>query len=328
MEAPPSHSEDPFVRTRSTLAALSLIVVSGFVLAGCSGGSGDPTPTASDPASADLCTATAPAGEASDAVKVEGTVGEPSTAEFTAPLEVGDALERSLVSEGDGDAIAAGDWVSFAFSVFSGETGEKLADLGYGDSPLLPQQISAESVLGNVIGCATAGSRFVAAFPPSGENAAEIYVFDVLDIVPTAAWGEPQEPEAGFPTVTLADDGQPSVEIPAGDPPTDVQIEVLKKGDGPTIAAGDTTLLQYYGVDWETGESFDSSWSKGAPYSNQGNQYVPGFQQALEGQTVGSQVLVVIPPAEGYGEAGTSDHELAGKTLVFVIDILATQHGQ
>jgi len=37
-------------------------------------------------------------------------------------------------------------------------------------------------------------------------------------------------------------------------------------------------------------------------------------------------VLVVIPPAAAYGEEGTSDHELAGKTLVFVIDILATIH--
>ena len=52
---------------------------------------------------------------------------------------------------------------------------------------------------------------------------------------------------------------------------------------------------------------------------------MPGFVQALAGQKVGSQVLVVIPPALGYGEDAKA-HELGGKTLVFVIDILATMH--
>jgi peptidylprolyl isomerase len=52
---------------------------------------------------------------------------------------------------------------------------------------------------------------------------------------------------------------------------------------------------------------------------------VAGFQQALEGQTVGSQVLVVIPPAAGYGEGEINDQDLTGETLVFVIDILGVQ---
>ena len=100
---------------------------------------------------------------------------------------------------------------------------------------------------------------------------------------------------------------------------------MLKAGDGRPVSAGDTTLLQYTGVNWDTGEVFDSSWKNGAPISIDGNTYVEGFIQALEGQKVGSQVLVVIPPALGYGEAGSSEHELAGQTLVFVIDILANQ---
>jgi peptidylprolyl isomerase len=53
---------------------------------------------------------------------------------------------------------------------------------------------------------------------------------------------------------------------------------------------------------------------------------VAGFGQALVGQTVGSQVLVVIPPALGYGPSGgTPDGSIgATDTIVFVIDILAT----
>ena len=48
---------------------------------------------------------------------------------------------------------------------------------------------------------------------------------------------------------------------------------------------------------------------------------VPGFAEALEGQTVGSQVLVVIPPELAYGEEGAGSIP-ANATLVFVIDIL------
>jgi peptidylprolyl isomerase len=50
---------------------------------------------------------------------------------------------------------------------------------------------------------------------------------------------------------------------------------------------------------------------------------VPGFAKALEGATVGSQVIAILPPSEGYGKAGNSSAGISGTdTLVFVIDIL------
>ena len=84
--------------------------------------------------------------------------------------------------------------------------------------------------------------------------------------------------------------------------------------------------MQYTGVKWSDGSVFDSSWENGAPASFQTTGVVDGFRQALEGQTVGSQVLVVIPPALGYGEGEINDDDLVGETLVFVVDILGTQH--
>ena len=51
---------------------------------------------------------------------------------------------------------------------------------------------------------------------------------------------------------------------------------------------------------------------------------IPGFKAAIVGQTVGSQVIVTIPPAEGYGAAGVPAAGIgATDTLVFVVDILA-----
>ena len=88
------------------------------------------------------------------------------------------------------------------------------------------------------------------------------------------------------------------------------------------VADGDDVTVNYQGLNWDTKEIFDDSWAKGSPANFNTAQVVPGFSQALVGQSVGSQVLVVIPPALGYGEAGSSGNALAGQTLVFVIDIL------
>lgn len=313
------------MRTRS-LIALSTITAATLLLAGCAGtdgatgeGNGD------DEVAADLCSAAVASGEAAESVEVDGEFGTASTAKFELGQQIAEA-ERSVLSEGNGDEIADGDYVSYGLSAFDGDSGERLGDAGYAEGELLPAQLTADAPLGQLIGCASVGSRLSIVFPTTEEAAAQFYVLDVLDVVPTAAWGEDQEPVDGMPTVALGEDGAPSIEIPEGDAPTELQISVLKEGDGIAVEDGDTTLLQYYGVDWETGESFDSSWANGAPISIDGNTYVEGFIQALAGQKVGSQVLVVIPPALGYGEEGTSDHELAGKTLVFVIDILATMH--
>ncbi|MEE2814539.1 MAG: FKBP-type peptidyl-prolyl cis-trans isomerase, partial [Actinomycetota bacterium] len=70
-------------------------------------------------------------------------------------------------------------------------------------------------------------------------------------------------------------------------------------------------------------EEFDSSWSRDAtPSQFPTSGVVAGFRKALEGQNVGSQVIVEIPPADGYGAVEGS--ELKDETLVFVIDILGT----
>ncbi|RZI86892.1 MAG: FKBP-type peptidyl-prolyl cis-trans isomerase, partial [Microbacterium sp.] len=96
-------------------------------------------------------------------------------------------------------------------------------------------------------------------------------------------------------------------------------------GDGYEVQAGDYVLMQYSGVRWSNGEVFDQTWGK-SPYTDATTKFVPGFQKALEGHKVGSQVLVVIPPVDGYGEGEINETDLKGETLVFVVDILGAQH--
>ncbi|MDN3497499.1 FKBP-type peptidyl-prolyl cis-trans isomerase [Planococcus sp. APC 4015] len=311
------------------LVALSVTALTALALAGCSG-SGTPDSSATPSPTAAACAFEAPAGTSSDAIEVSGS-GADAVITVPADLEFA-ALERSVVTEGDGPELAVGDLVSVSYQIVDGVTGAAIEDSvssPVGDGGTIPMLLDPESmsIFVAALECAPLGSQTVLAIPGSllGEGASSMVVLaEATEEIPTTATGEAQDAVDGMPEVTLADDGKPSVTIPSGDAPTDVEISLLKKGDGPTVASGDTVVVQYEGVKWSDGSTFDGSWDRGTPTQFATTGVVPGFQQALEGQQVGSQVLVVIPPAFGYGTQ--EGHELQDETLVFVIDILAVQH--
>src|SRR5699024_8297168 len=115
------------------------------------------------------------------------------------------------------------------------------------------------------------------------------------------ATGKPQDVSGELPKVTLNDEGKPSVTIPDRKPSGDFAMEVLKKGDGATVKDGDSVTVQYQGTNWRTGKVFDESWGD-APAQFGTDQVISGFTKALVGQKVGSQVVAVIPPKDGYGK--------------------------
>ncbi len=58
------------------------------------------------------------------------------------------------------------------------------------------------------------------------------------------------------------------------------------------------------------------------------SQVVTGFGKALVGQPVGSKLIVIIPPADGYGSSGNSSIGVSGTDdMVFVIDIISRTAG-
>jgi len=184
------------------------------------------------------------------------------------------------------------------------------------------RSLSLLAVPALVLALASCASDDTAGAP--AESSAPAASSSATSDVPQRATGADQEPVEGFPAVELDADGRPTVTIPDAEPPTETQVEVLKKGDGAVVADGDTVTVQYQGVNWTTGEVFDESWSRGAPATFATTQVITGFSQGMVGQTVGSQTVVVIPPADGYGEAGAPQAGIGGTdTLVFVIDILA-----
>ena len=140
------------------------------------------------------------------------------------------------------------------------------------------------------------------------------------------ATGDAVAPVDGQPTVTLAADGKPTITIPSGvAAPTSLVVQPLIKGTGPVVTAGQTISVHYTGVIYDGGKQFDSSWDRGQPadFVIGKGQVIPGWDEGLVGQTVGSQVLLVVPPDKGYGAQGQSSAGIKGTdTLVFVVDIL------
>ncbi|MEA9985707.1 MULTISPECIES: FKBP-type peptidyl-prolyl cis-trans isomerase [Subtercola] len=333
------------------IALFAAAAAVALALAGCSGSSASPT------ASAVPCTPTA-AGANSAAVQVTGALDALPTTTFTAPMTT-TATERTVNFVGTGTEVAVGSIATVDFTLYNGTSGAQLFTTT--DAEIGAQAVTVDATqflpgIVKAVSCATVGSRIVAVVPPSdawgtngnttlGVAASDtvVFVIDVKDDqpapvstatsspsatldpnMPTKATGVDQPAPAGFPTVALAADGTPTVTIPSTPQPTALQIGLLKKGDGKTVADGDSVTVQYQGVIWSTGKVFDESWGK-SPATFGTGQVIKGFSAALVGSTVGSQVIVVIPPDQGYGSAGNSSAGISGTDdLVFVVDILAT----
>ena len=114
---------------------------------------------------------------------------------------------------------------------------------------------------------------------------------------------------------------KPEIDFPGGEPPADLESKDLTIGDGAQATPGAQVRVHYVGVDFETGDEFDSSWDRGEPITFGLRGLIQGWQDGIPGMKVGGRRQLICPPATAYGAAGGS-HRLSGRTLIFVIDLL------
>ncbi len=117
---------------------------------------------------------------------------------------------------------------------------------------------------------------------------------------------------------------KPEITVPAGPAPSELVIEDLVVGDGPAAVPGAVVTVHYVGVDYDTGAEFDSSWNRGQTIEFPLDGLIQGWQDGIPGMKVGGRRQLVVPPLQAYGPAG-SGHQLSGRTLVFVIDLVGTR---
>jgi FKBP-type peptidyl-prolyl cis-trans isomerase len=187
------------------------------------------------------------------------------------------------------------------------------------------------------------GSRVLAVLPPAeafgsggdpgigvGPTDTVVFVVDMLASVGNTAGASGKWLSNGggaLPTVTAGKPGKgPKITIPKTAAPKTLRVKTLIKGCGAKVKKGEYIVVQYTGVNWRTKKTFDSSWSLRQPFGTEigVGQVIKGWDKGLVGQTVGSRVLLVIPPADGYGPVGAPSAGIKGTdTIVFAVDILA-----
>ena len=309
---------------RRVVALFVISLFAGLALAACSS-SAPPSPNAS--------------------VTAKGSFGSSPSVTIPKQTPTGTLAVKILI-QGNGPTITKSDLFlsNFTIYVWSGKT-NKLLDSTYSSSP----QVLPASLLPGIQNAVTGkkvGSRVLVVVPPkegygtSGNSQLGVtgsdtlvFVMDLIQKYPSgtvSASGTKVSSGGGdLPTVSAAQGSAPKVTIPKGvTPPTALVSKTLIKGSGPVVTKGEFVVAQYTGVNWRTGSVFDSSWQRSLPYSFKigatPSQVIPGWDQGLVGQTVGSRVLLVVPPKEAYGSAGQSQAGIKGTdTLVFVVDIIS-----
>jgi FKBP-type peptidyl-prolyl cis-trans isomerase len=271
---------------------------------------------------------------------VSGDAGKKPTiaaGEGTPPTD----LKVSVLTPGTGNVVAKGDhlFVNYLGQLWSGKVFDNSFDRGQafdfdaGTGGVIPGW--DEGLVGQKV-----GSRVLLVIPPAkgyGDQGAGsdippkstlVFVVDVLgsfNATSSAIGTAVSLDDPALPKVTAEAGKKPAITMPSSAAPADLVVKTLIQGDGPAVEKGKTLVAQYVGVVWASGKQFDSSWDRGAAanFPIGVGKVIPGWDEGLVGQKVGSRVLLSIPPAKGYGSNGNTRAGIGGTdTLVFVVDIL------
>jgi peptidylprolyl isomerase len=313
---------------RRTAAALSFPLLAIMLLAGC-GSSSSSTP---------------PVSNANGSVAVSGTFGAAPAVQIPA-AQASSKLAIKTVIKGTGPVLGQTDSFvgNYAVYIWRGKT-HKLALSTFSNGS--PQVLAANVGLTGLKQALTGqrmGSRVLAVLPPQDAYGSAgnsqigvkptdtiVFVVDLIKAFSSTASASGKHVSNGggaLPTVTANPGSAPVVKIPSKQPPTKLIVKTLIKGSGPPTVKGQTVVTQYVGVNWRTGKAFDSSWSRKAPFGFTLDatpaQIIPAWDKGLVGVPVGSRVMLIVPPADGYGKTGNSQAGIKPTdTLVFVVDII------
>ncbi len=129
---------------------------------------------------------------------------------------------------------------------------------------------------------------------------------------------------AALDDIKVAGGDSPKLTVAKDFTTSSTETRVVTKGDGDTVAEGDSVKVNYVAVNGRTGKQFDNSFTSKSPLTMtlSDESVLPGFLKGLTGQKIGSRVLVAIPPKDGFGQAQDQLGIKAEDTMVFLFDIV------
>jgi peptidylprolyl isomerase len=115
----------------------------------------------------------------------------------------------------------------------------------------------------------------------------------------------------------------PTVVVPKGAPPTQLESADLIVGTGPTAEAGDSVTVQYVLATYSAGKVIQSSWtSQPFQFTLGQGQVIKGWDMGVVGMQAGGRRELIIPPSLGYGNQSPDTGIAPNDTLVFMVDLL------
>lgn len=275
-------------------------------------------------------------GSAVSLLNAESDLTESPSLDFPFPLKSPNT-EMKYVQKGDGQQVQENQTIRTRLSLYSGRSGELLYDGNHTDIEKSPLYLLVnegtlkgsqfESILEPIL-CSTFGSRIAVTTPASNvfdpdmltmyqlqETDAIIFLIDVVDGFLAKADGADQiVNNNSLPSASFAPDGTPGLTFRNNDAPTELTVELLKDGKHETVEENDEVILHFSSWDWNDRRVTDTTWTNKTPsqlrLGTNANPLLP--DDALIGQNVGSQLMVVTPDAEN------------GATIV-IVDILGIQ---
>jgi peptidylprolyl isomerase len=297
------------------------------------------TPTSATPSASPAPTPKPKQVKASDnfdKVTVSGAYGKEPKVKVDTPWAI-DKTRTKVLEPGKGPVVGEGQSVEVNYYGVNGRTGKKFDDSFSRGQPVAFSLAQVVPGFSKGLTGQRQGSRVLIAMPGKdgydpmgGSPQAGIEVGDTLIFVVDLVGGQlagPEgstvQPKAGLPIVTDKR-GTPEITIPESAPPTALQVQPLIKGKGKKVGANDAITFNYLWVRWSDGKVLEESYS-GQPASTPLSGLLPGMVKGLEGQTVGSRVLLVIPPSDSYPDGNATPSIKPGETLVMVVDLLFAQ---
>jgi peptidylprolyl isomerase len=315
------------VDTRSRVHLLTAaLVAAGALLAGCGSGS------SSDNGSSD-------GALGFDSMTVSGEVGTDATVKFSG--EVTDSTPTTKVLEqGDGETVREGDSLILQTVIADGTTQKTVASSYQDHQPqVVTLSSQVQSLFLDALSGKTIGSR-VAVFSPAdaifgsqgnaqlgiSQKDPILIVFDLVGKPVDNPDGKQHSAPSWAPKIQRTKgviSGLDFTKTPK--PDGKLHSAALYDGTGPVVKAGQTIFARYLGEVYQGKKPFDENFSGTDPAAFQigANAVIKGWDKSLVGQHVGSEVLLEIPPKDGYGKQGSPSAGIKGTdTLYFVVDIV------
>jgi peptidylprolyl isomerase len=268
-------------------------------------------------------------------ISANGKLGKEPKISFATPKTVNNNT-YAIVQQGDGAAVADGDRVCTQGIAISATDGSQLANTWTKNTPDCSMRISKSSMStgyyqlfkGKKLNTTIAfGVNDASSSTSSSASTSYVMVLTLVSKtkpLTRATGAEVTDIPANLPKVTLDKTGKPSLDLNGYKPSDKLVVQPLIAGTGKTVKETDTVSANYTGWTLDAKgklTQFDSSWDRGEASDFSLSQVIAGWTKGLTGQKVGSQVLLVVPPSEGYGNKAQSKIP-ANSTLYFVVDIL------